>query len=99
VAKFTIRIELHHAYASDYEALHGAMERAGFSRTIVSNDGTIYWLPTAEYNANGNDLAAVLSLAERAATTTGKTFAILVTESNGRRWSGLAAAQSHSLRS
>lgn len=88
--RFTTRVELHYGEEDDYEKLHAAMERQGFSRTIVSGDGITYHLPTAEYNREGNlTKEQVLESAKRAATTTGCTYAVLVTESNGRTWHNL----------
>ncbi len=46
---FVTRVELHVADPSDYETLHTAMEKAGFSRTIAFTNGNVYFLPTAEY--------------------------------------------------
>ena len=37
MASFTTRVELHKAYESDYEVLHAAMGREGFTRTINSS--------------------------------------------------------------
>ncbi len=45
MSNFTVRIELHDAQWGDYEALHGAMERQGFSRQITSDDGGCYHMP------------------------------------------------------
>jgi hypothetical protein len=103
MAKFTTRIELHSATYSDYETLHAAMERRGFSRQITADDGKTYHLPTAEYNRDGNlTREQVLESGKVAAAETGKTFAVLVTESNGRTWIGLeevaARAQTAQLR-
>jgi hypothetical protein len=90
MAQFTVRVELHHASQDDYDALHSAMEEEGFSRQIKSSDGTRYHLPTAEYNCTSNaNRNEILSSATAAARTTGKKFAILVTESGGRAWQGL----------
>ena len=90
--KFTTRVELHSATDTDYERLHAAMEGEGFTRTISSESGT-YRLPTAEYNRDGQiDTDEVLESAKRAAGRTGKKFAVLVTESNGRTWVGLEIA-------
>lgn len=92
MAKFTVRVELHAASYSDYETLHGAMERRGFSRFITSDDGTTYHLPTAEYDRSGQfTRQQVLDSAKAAASETGKAFAALVTESEGRQWVGLQA--------
>ncbi len=90
---FTTRVELHAASYSDYEVLHAAMERRGFSRYIKSDDGKTYHLPTAEYNRGGVlTLSQVRDSASAAASETGKTFAVLVTESAGRNWIGLSEA-------
>ena len=90
LATFTTRVELHKAYEDDYEILHAAMEQGGFSRQITSDDGVTYHLPTAEYNYSGSKTRSqVLELAKAAASETNKKFAVLVTESNGRSWSGL----------
>jgi hypothetical protein len=93
VATFTTRVELHRAYEDDYEVLHAAMERRGFSRQITSDAGKTYHLPTAEYNYSGSKTRdQVLDLAKAAASETNKQHAVLVTESSGRTWSGLKQA-------
>ncbi len=90
MAKFTVRVELHAASYADYEELHASMERRGFSRLITSDNGKTYHLPTAEYNLSGEySRQQVLDSAEGAAAETGKSFAVLVTESQGRTWNGL----------
>src|SRR5438128_1328616 len=87
---FTVRVELHDAADDDYETLHSAMERSGFSRQITGSDGDVYHLPTAEYERKGSlTRQEVLDSANGAASTTGKKHGILVTESAGRKWSGL----------
>lgn len=95
MAKFTVRVELHSASYSDYEKLHASMERHGFSRLITADDGKIYHLPTAEYVRSG-ELARqqALDSAKTAAAETGKSFAVLVTESDGRTWVGLQETKS-----
>ncbi len=93
MATFTTRVELHYASEDDYEALHAAMKRKGFSRFIKSDDGITYHLPTAEYNYAGDkNQSQVLDLAKAAADETKKKYAVLVTESNGRTWCGLTQA-------
>jgi hypothetical protein len=87
---FTTRVELHQASYQDYENLHAAMENAGFSRFITSDDGQTYHLPTAEYDRSGDlTRSQVLSQARAAANSTGRDNAVLVTESKGRTWNGL----------
>lgn len=87
---FTTRVELHKASTEkDYELLHSEMAKEGFSRTIkLSDETTVYHLPTAEYNIGGESLTPeqVLDKAKRAATKTGKTFMVLVTKADGRRY-------------
>jgi len=89
---FTTRVELHKAStAEDYQTLHTAMEQAGFFRTIqLEGEPVSYHLPTAEYNYSNAtsklETDAVLELAKKAAAKTGKTFSILVTKADGRRY-------------
>jgi hypothetical protein len=91
MAAFMTRVELHKALEPDYEVLHSAMETEGFKRTITSNDSVSYNLPTAEYYRNANlTKGQILESAKRAATTTRKAFAVVVTESNGVTWEGLS---------
>lgn len=90
MASFTTRVELHNAAASDYEALHMAMEAEGFSRRIKSDQGTWYHLPTAEYDRSGQlTREQILESAKRAAAKTNKKYAILVSEATARYWFGL----------
>lgn len=90
MAQFTTRVVLHKADWEHYEALHGFMQLAGFSRTIKSDDGITYHLPDAEYDYSGQvTKAQVLEKAKAAAARTGKTYSVLVTESAGRTWTGL----------
>lgn len=91
--KFTVRVELHDAEAEDYDVLHTAMEREGFSRFITSDKGARYHMPWAEYNRKSNTtLQAVLESAKRGANRTGKKYEILVTKSAGRTWFNLKPA-------
>lgn len=69
------------------------MEAEGFERTITSHDGTQYHLPTAEYYLSGQyTQQQVLESAKRAASKTRKSYAAVVTESNGVTWTGLSKA-------
>jgi hypothetical protein len=91
MAQFTVRVELHDAQWTDYNTLHAAMERQGFSRSIRSDDGQIYQLPWAEYDRDVNLTSMqVLAGAQNAAIATGKRYSVLVTEAKNRAWSGLA---------
>jgi hypothetical protein len=94
MSSFTTRVELHSATYSDYETLHSAMQAEGFSRVIRADNGTIYHLPTAEYDRSGElTNNQVLQSAQRAAAKTGRTYAVLVTNANSRTWTGLPIAQ------
>jgi hypothetical protein len=87
---FTTRVELHSATYFDYETLHSAMRKEGFSRIITSDDGVSYHLPTAEYNLSEYvSRSEVLERAKRAARVTQKSASILVSESTGRTWHNL----------
>jgi hypothetical protein len=93
MADFTVRVELHQAVGADYDVLHAAMERKGFSRLITADNGQTYHMPWAEYNGSGNLTSAqVREIARGAANTTGKTNAAFVTEARTRAWIGLATA-------
>ncbi len=93
MSNFTTRVELHDADWSDYQTLHDKMTAQGFSRTIRSDDGKRYQLPPAEYNFEGTvGRDKVLEKAKIAAGQVKRQFAVFVTESAGRTWSGLEAA-------
>jgi ABC-type glycerol-3-phosphate transport system substrate-binding protein len=90
---FTTRVELHDADWSDYETLHKKMAVQGFSRTITSDDGKRYSMPPAEYNIEGAfNRSDVLAKAKSSAGQVKTHYAVFVTESAGRTWSGLDAA-------
>jgi hypothetical protein len=90
--QFTTRVELLRATGEDYARLHSAMEQYGFSRTIKGADGNTYVLPTAEYERSGGSLTSdqIHNDAWRAAASVSQRFSILITESAGITWSGLA---------
>ena len=48
--QFTVRVELHEAKWGDYDTLHAAMAKKGFSRVIVADDRRTFHLPWAEYD-------------------------------------------------
>ena len=88
--QFITRVELHNGTSEDYEKLHAAMARAGFSRTIRGSDGVTYHLPWAEYYANTTGtIEQVRSAAVSAANTTGRTSAVLVSQALQIAWQGL----------
>jgi len=89
--KYTVRVELHSdQYVPDFETLHDAMRKEGFSKLITSVSGEVYHLPRGEYNILTNkNRSQVLDSAKRAVNATGESAEILVTESAGRLWDGL----------
>jgi hypothetical protein len=94
MASFTTRVLLNgYPTADDYTRLHGEMKRRGFSRVIKSDDGAYYWLPSAEYNRQGNvTLQQVLNDAKTAANSVKTPNEVLVTDAKARMWNGLRKA-------
>ena len=87
---FITRIELHKATHDDYEVLHAAMEDQGFIRAIDSDSGVWYHLPTAEYYRYGNfSIEEVLREAKAAASSVGRAFGAIVTQSPRMMWCNL----------
>jgi hypothetical protein len=80
MAYFFVQVELHDE--PDYDALHTAMRRQGFTRNIESKDGRFFRLPTGQYRLESNtlDRSKVLLKAKRAVAKLGKRAAITVTE-------------------
>ncbi len=92
MARYTIRIELRDATWDDYEEMYKHLAAQGISDIIATDDGR-YKMPPAEYNYDGNATRAqVLDMAKAAAGKVVRSYAVLVTESNGRTWHGLAKA-------
>lgn len=92
MAEFTVRVEVHGAEWEDYYALRVEMEAEGFAATVTGSGGA-YDLPAGEYACAGElTRQQVLARARRAADRTGYGYAVLVTESAGRAWSGLDPA-------
>jgi len=93
MARYTIRIELHDATWDDYVEMYKHLATQGITDIITSDDGVRYKMPPAEYNYDGNATRAqVLEMAKASAGKVVRSYAVLVTESNGRTWHGLAKA-------
>jgi hypothetical protein len=79
---FTVRVELHGAEneSETYAALHKAMGKRKFHRSIRQNEST-YELPPAEYHRSGDGLTGedVLEDGKAAAKELWGKFAVLVT--------------------
>lgn len=89
---YTVRVELHsNQYSPDFETLHRAMQNKGFSKLITSDGGKTYHLPRGEYNISTiKNRSEVLKTTKMAVQATRQSAEILVTESLGRSWDGLA---------
>lgn len=89
MARFTVRVELHDADWDQYMKLYEKMGKQGFSDVIKTEKGAVK-MPPAEYNYDGTATKEqVLEKAKSAASQVVHSFAVLVTESNGRTWYGL----------
>lgn len=92
MTNYTVRVELHDADEEEYESLHEAMASEGFVRWIQSQQEK-FRLPAAEYNLINSPLSKeavrdkALAAAEQAKPRP-KPW-VLVTQSDGRCWSGL----------
>jgi hypothetical protein len=93
MANYVARIELHNASYDDYEALHAAADRRGFSRTIAADGGARYQLPTGTYVAAGTNatLQQAYDAACAAAAETHKRFWVVVADWASARFSLQAA--------
>jgi hypothetical protein len=82
MANYLARVELHKATNDDYETLHGAMKKRGFTRIIVSNEGKKYRLPTGTYVVEGTNatLEQAYTATTAAAAETGKTYWTIVVD-------------------
>ena len=91
---FITRVELHTGTPEDYKELNTAMESVGFSRIVQSDDGSAVYLPTGQYFGNGDAAAAQVSqLAQGAALSLKKGFAVFVSEISTAAWYGLDPVQ------
>lgn len=97
MAKFITRIELQYADSDDYEKLHAEMEKEGFEKTIIGDDGQKFHLPDGEYfydkpihvNAYEKDFDAVLNKAIKAANKTNKSFRAITSRTDALKWHNL----------
>jgi hypothetical protein len=100
VSKFTTRVQLDgNPTWDDYNNLHAAMARQGFTQTIADSDGVEYELPHAEYNREGSlTRGQVLNEAKAAAGSVWSDYRVLITESDGRTWWNLKKVGSSAYR-
>lgn len=86
---YLARVELHKATSEDYETLHEAMRKRGFTRFIFSDQNKKYRLPTGTYVATGSrwtlQQAYDFAVAVAAAADTRKSSWVIVVDwQNGR---------------
>lgn len=87
MAKFITRVELHGALEGDYDRLHREMGLRKFTRTIVSDQGDTYRLPSAEYFLSSElSVTQVRNLASEAATATGRGHWVLTSQYEAAAW-------------
>lgn len=90
--RFTVRVVLHNASPQNYVDLANSLATKGVVDVIRSDDGTLYKLPPAEYNFEGNASAEqVRDAVVQAASITNRFESVLVTETQKRVWQGLQA--------
>lgn len=96
MATFITRVELYGSPTwQHYENLHAQMERRGFTRTIKSDDGTVYDLPSAMYHRIASSTkASILEDAKTAANAVWSDNGVIVSETNGSTWRGLRVHKS-----
>lgn len=89
--RFIVRVELYGGPSwQDYNHLHTAMERRGFVKTITSDKGVVYELPTATYYRDATvSLSEVLKDAKAAADGVWTSASAIAMETNGISWNGL----------
>ena len=85
--KFMTRVELHRAEPAEYELLHLSMVAYRFQKTIKSDDGKVYSLPSGTYYSQGDlTIAEVRELAQKAAQDTGRNYWVLTLEYSLAAW-------------
>jgi hypothetical protein len=94
MANYMARVELELAGPEDFERLHASMKQRGYVREIAGEDGVVYRLPAGSYFVTGSsaNLEVALRAAVDAANETGKDAAVMVTDWQAVRWSGLGKA-------
>jgi len=96
MSMFMTRVVLHGVdghESEEYEQLHAAMARKGFSRTIEASDGRWYRLAPAEYYRTGDMTAEqVHADAKAAAASVWSAYSVFVTVASSFLWSNLQPA-------
>lgn len=90
MSNFIIRVVLHDASLADYVVLQQNLAAFGVVDVVLATDGKRYKLPPAEYIYTGNESAEVVRQAcVNTASSTGRRFAVLVTQASNIVWQGL----------
>ncbi|ECI3886737.1 hypothetical protein AHV09_07535 [Salmonella enterica subsp. enterica] len=82
MAKYIVRVELHHSIPQDYDVLHDFMHKHGFSKSLPVYGG-YYPLPSAEYYIEHDSFKVVSDYAHisaSAATRDNNGYDILFSE-------------------
>jgi len=92
MATFIVRVELHanpDYTHPNYEKLHTAIEKAGFSRHLHPSAEPWYKLQTGTYRMEGNhSLETVLDLAKNAANSVDTNNSVIAMEMEKDAWVG-----------
>jgi hypothetical protein len=92
MAQFTIRVELHKASWDDYVKLAAALARQNITDVLTIDTGERWKMPPGEYQCHGElTPKQVHDIVQTAVGTTGRTSAIIVTQSAGRYVSGTSS--------
>lgn len=87
---YAIRIELHNANAEDYQTLHDILDVVEIVRTITSDQGTEYQLPTGMYfTESDRNIDEILSLVKNLAAVARPNPEVFVVETSSMKWTGL----------
>jgi hypothetical protein len=93
MAEFTIRVELHDADSKDYATLAANLATIRVTDVVTAGDGKRYKLPPAEYTYSGEiELNILYNAVDGKVKPVGRKYAIFITQSAGRIWSGLPPA-------
>lgn len=86
MANFFARVELHRAtWPDDYESLHTALAKHGFTNCITFDDGDQKRLPTGFYFSTGqkDDVSLIAKVVKACADNTGFKNEVSVVKSGG----------------
>lgn len=86
MADFFARVELHQArWPDDYQTLHSALAKHGFTNCVPVDDGSVWQLPTGFYYSTNriDDKQRVARAVKECADNTGYKNEVVVVKSSG----------------